>query len=68
MKAVLRIASIICAAIFVLGIICFAIGLISGGSFSHLMEAVYSNYNVDYYVKAFNDAAQYISAIWNSIF
>jgi hypothetical protein len=68
MKAVLRIASIVCAALLVLGIVCFAIGLISGGSISHLVETVYSNYNVDYYVKAFNDAVNYFATLWGAIF
>jgi len=50
MKTIWKIIGLISLALLTLGAICVVVGLITGGSIDRIIDAVFANYDVDYYL------------------
>ena len=62
MNTTWRIISVLSIIIIILGVVCIAVGLFTGGSMERINQALYSSYNVDFYKNLGN---QLVNAIFH---
>ncbi|MEA4946331.1 MAG: hypothetical protein VB058_02030 [Oscillospiraceae bacterium] len=51
MKTIWRVVGLIALGALTLGAVCIVVGLITGGSIDRIIDALFANYDVDYYLK-----------------
>ena len=51
MKSIWRVIGLIALGALTLGAVCVVVGLITGGSIDRIIDALFTNYDVDYYLK-----------------
>lgn len=61
MKTVWRIIGLVGLGLLTLGAVCIVVGLITGGSTDRIMDTLFANYNIEYYVKI---AQQFITSVF----
>jgi hypothetical protein len=50
MKSIWRVIGLIGLGLLTLGAVCIVVGLITGGSVSRITDALFSNYDLNYYL------------------